>query len=119
MIRLIIAALLIGCGLFVLAVATLGIFRLDYVLNRVHMAAKCDTLGGILFLLGLIVWAGPSAATPKLLLILVFLWTANPVASHLIARTEILLAGESAGKDSSDNNPNNNLNYEVIEDDPV
>ena len=45
MIRLVIAAVLILGGLFVLGIATLGIFRFESVLNRIHVAAKCDTLG--------------------------------------------------------------------------
>ena len=40
MIRLAIAAVLILSGLFVLGVATLGIFRFDTVLNRIHVAYK-------------------------------------------------------------------------------
>jgi len=88
MIRIIITFLLMGGGLFVLGVATLGVFRFDYVLNRIHVAAKCDTLGAVLFLSGLAVWVGFNLTALKLILIIVFLWLSNPVAAHLIARTE-------------------------------
>jgi multicomponent Na+:H+ antiporter subunit G len=90
MIRFIIALLLIGIGLFILGVATLGIFRFNYVLNRIHVAAKCDTLGAICILAGLMVVDGISFISFKLLLIIVFLWLTNPVASHLICKTEVL-----------------------------
>ena len=89
MIRLAIAATLILCGLFVLGVATLGIFRFDTVLNRIHVAAKCDTLGAVLVLSGLVVLSGLNAFSLKLGLVVTFLWLANPVASHLVARAEV------------------------------
>ena len=89
MIRLVIAAVLILGGLFVLGIATLGIFRFESVLNRIHVAAKCDTLGALLVLVGLTVLAGPGAFSLKLTLVIAFLWLANPVASHLVARAEV------------------------------
>ena len=89
MIRLAVSAVLILSGLFVLGVATLGIFRFASVLNRIHVAAKCDTLGALLVLSGLIVLAGPGAFAFKLTLVLLFLWLTNPVASHLVARAEV------------------------------
>ena len=89
MIRLAIAAALILGGLFVLGVATLGIFRFESVLNRIHVAAKCDTLGALLVLVGLTVLSGPGAFSLKLTLVIAFLWLANPVASHLVARAEV------------------------------
>ena len=89
MIRLAVAAAAILCGLFVLGIATLGIFRFSSVLNRIHVAAKCDTLGALLVLLGLIVLGGPTALSLKLGLVVVFLWLTNPVASHLVARAEV------------------------------
>ena len=45
MIRVIVAGVLMFAGLFVLSVATVGIFRFSTMLNRIHVAAKCDTLG--------------------------------------------------------------------------
>lgn len=89
MIRLVIAAVLILGGLFVLGIATLGIFRFESVLNRIHVAAKCDTLGALLVLVGLTVLSGPGAFSLKLTLVIAFLWLTNPVASHLVARAEV------------------------------
>ena len=88
-----VSAVLILSGLFVLGVATLGIFRFASVLNRIHVAAKCDTLGALLVLSGLIVLAGPGAFAFKLMLVLLFLWLTNPVASHLVARAEVATNG--------------------------
>ena len=76
-------------GLFVLFTAVLGLFRFDYVLNRMHAAAVGDTLGLFCILIGLILFHGWSLSAAKTLLILVFLWLTSPVASHLIAEMEI------------------------------
>lgn len=89
-IRFVLAAFFLLTGLFVLGVATLGLFRLNYVLNRIHAAAKCDTLGAMLVLIGvaILVWDGFTAI--RLFLLIMFLWLTNPVATHLIGRAEVL-----------------------------
>ena len=89
MLRIIIAALLMLAGLFVLGVATIGIFRFSTMLNRIHIAAKCDTLGALLVLSSLIVLSGFTIFSLKLLLVIIFLWLSNPVSSHLVARAEV------------------------------
>lgn len=85
-----ISALLIISGLFVLGIATLSVYRLDYVLNRIHVAAKCDTLGIMLTLLGLIVSGVPLFPSLKMLLVIAFMWLTNPVSNHLIVRLEVV-----------------------------
>ena len=89
MLRLIIAALLILSGLCVLGIATIGIFRFSTILNRIHVAAKCDTLGALLVLSGLIILSGLNVVSLKLMLVIMFLWLCNPAASHLVARSEV------------------------------
>jgi multicomponent Na+:H+ antiporter subunit G len=88
-VRFIFAALFMGAGLFVLAVATLGLFRLHYVLNRVHASAKCETLGTMLVLIGLCVVLGLSFATLKIAALIIFLWLTNPVALFMVGRAEV------------------------------
>lgn len=85
-----IAALLVVCGLFVLGVATLGLFRLKYILNRIHASAKCDTLGAMLVLLGVAILVGNIFTMLKLLVLIIFVWLSNPVAVYLIGRAEVL-----------------------------
>lgn len=89
-IRFALAALFLGSGLFVLGVATLGMFRLHYVLNRIHASAKCDTLGSMLVLIGIAILAGVSFTTLKLLCLIVFIWLTNPVSVYMIGRAEVL-----------------------------
>ena len=89
-IRFIFAALLMLAGLSSLLATTVGLFRFHYVLNRLHVAAKCDTFGILLTFLSLMLVFGFSAASLKLLLVIIFLWIANPVSSHLIAHMEAI-----------------------------
>ena len=89
-IRFILAAALILSGLFVLGVATLGVFRLDNAMNRIHAAAKCDTLGTMLLLLGCGLIVGVSFTTWKLFFLIVFVWLTNPVAVYMISHAEVL-----------------------------
>lgn len=79
-------------GLFVFFSAVLGLYRLDYALNRMHAAAVGDALGIFCMLIGLIILHGWSLPAAKTLLILLFLWLTSPVASHLIAEMEVMTA---------------------------
>ena len=90
MVRTVIGILLIALGLFVFCVSVIGIFRFKYVLNRMHVAAQVDTLGALATLAGLMVLCGFSFQSLKMAAILLFLWMASPVASHLIAKIEVL-----------------------------
>ncbi len=85
-----IGVILISSSMFVFASSVLGIYRFRYVLNRMHSAALCETLGMMLLVSGLTFLLGISWHSAKMILIVVFLWMASPVASHLIARAEVL-----------------------------
>lgn len=86
--------LITGLGIFLLEL--FGVFKFSYVLNRMHAAAMGDTLGLGACLTGLILLSGWNITSVKLALILVFLWLASPVASHLIARLEVVTNGHLA-----------------------
>lgn len=73
-------------GLFFFFVGTVGILRFPDALTRAHGAAKCDTLGAMLCLSGLMIHSGINPTTLKLLMALFFIWIANPTATHVIAR---------------------------------
>ena len=83
------ALLFMAAGLTVLFGATLGLFRFDYILNRIHVTAASDTFGLLLTYISLMFVFGWNIALLKLLLVILFLWVANPVSSHLIAHIEI------------------------------
>ena len=87
--RFIPAALLIAAGVALIAVSTFGVFRIRYVLNRLHAAAIGDSLGMPLTAAGLAILYGWSMATVKLLLVVVLFWLASPVCSHLLSSLEV------------------------------
>lgn len=88
-IRLIAGGALLMSGLVIFLIELYGIFHLKYVLNRMHAAAMGDTLGISFSLVGLMILSGFNFTTLKMALIVVFLWFASPVSSHLLARLEV------------------------------
>lgn len=84
---------ILGVGFLIVGVVTFmleifGVFRFQYVLNRMQVAAMGDTLGIGASLIGLMILFGFRFATLKLALVIIFLWCASPVSSHLISRLE-------------------------------
>lgn len=87
--RFLAGALLLIAGLGIFAIEIFGVFRFQYVLNRMHAAAMGDTLGIGFSLAGLIVMNGLNFTSLKLLFVIIFLWFSSPTSSHLIARLEV------------------------------
>ena len=81
----------ISVGLFIACSAVLGLFRFNFVVNRMHAAAMNDTLGILLVLVGLMIQSGFQFATLKMLIIIVFFWFASPVSGHLITKMQITI----------------------------
>ena len=88
--RFILGTGLLLAGLAIFVVQLLGVFKFKYVLNRMHTAAMGDTLGIGISLTGLILLSGLNFTSLKMGLIIVFLWLASPVSSHLISRLEVV-----------------------------
>ena len=81
-----------GCflaGGFFAIVGGIGVLRLPDVFSRLHASGITDTMGAGLILLGLMLQTSPSLTTVKLFLILVFLWTTSPVATHAVAHAAL------------------------------
>ncbi len=87
-IRLIIGCLFILIGMVIFFTELFGVFHFKYVLNRMHAAAMGDTLGISACLIGLMIFSGLNFTTMKMFLIIVFLWFASPVSSHVLSRLE-------------------------------
>ena len=88
-IRFIAGIALILCGLVVFGIELYGVFKFGFVLNRMHAAAMGDTLGIALSMMGLIILCGLNFTSVKMVLVVVFLSFASPVASHMLARFEV------------------------------
>ena len=87
-IRLILGGGFLLSGLLVFLLAVLGIYKFDFVLNRMHCASLADTLGLFLILAALGFIAGRATILPKLFLFLLFQWVGSPIASHMVSRLE-------------------------------
>ncbi|KXL53327.1 Na(+)/H(+) antiporter subunit G [Anaerotignum neopropionicum] len=85
-----IAAVFIIMGLIVFLLSIFGIFRFKYVLNRIHAAALGDTLGLASIVVGLMILDMNFFAGAKLFLIILFFWMSGPIATHSIAKVEVL-----------------------------
>ena len=89
-VREIIGAICIIIGLFVFLCGTLGVFRLKYVLNKMHAAALGDTMGLLFVVLGLMILSGNLFIIAKFILIILFFWLTSPIATHMIAKVELM-----------------------------
>ena len=77
-------------GIIFMILAVFGVNRFHKALNRMHAAAMGDTLGILFVFAGLILIRGFSMASFKLLLVILFFWTAGPVSGHMISRLEAM-----------------------------
>lgn len=87
-IKIIIGSAFLLCGIVIFFTELFGVFHFKYVLNRMHAAAMGDTLGITSCLIGLMIFSGFNYTTLKIMLIIIFLWFASPVSSHVLSRLE-------------------------------
>lgn len=87
-IRIALGTIFLFAGICVFIIEILGIFKMKYVLNRLHAAAMGDTLGLLLCITGLCIFSGFNFTTVKFILVVVLFWIASPVASHMTALLE-------------------------------
>lgn len=73
-------------GFFLFTTATLGLLRLPDFFTRLHATGKGDTLAALWFLLALAVYHGFTLTSAKIVFIAVFLFLAQPTATHAISR---------------------------------
>ena len=77
--------LLMG-GAFLGVSGAIGTVRFPDFYTRVHASSVADTLCAAMIILGLILQAGLTLITVKLIFILAFLWYTSPAASHAMVR---------------------------------
>ncbi|MEX0798503.1 MAG: monovalent cation/H(+) antiporter subunit G [Bacteriovoracaceae bacterium] len=76
----------VSAGIFFMVVGSIGIIKFPDFYSRTHATSKVDTLGIVLFLGGLSIHLGISQNSAKLMMAIMFIIIANPVASHALAR---------------------------------
>jgi len=80
-------SLLVG-GLLIIT-GSIGVLRFPDLYTRMHAASVTDTGGAGLVLFGLMLQAGLTLVTVKLVLILWFLLFTSPVSSHVLAKAAL------------------------------
>jgi len=99
-------AAILGGG-FLVVTGGIGVVRFPDLYTRMHAASVTDTGGAGLLLFGLMLQAGLTLVTVKLVLILWFLLFTGPVSSHVLAKAalhgdlEPLVDDEGEGASSS------------------
>jgi len=73
-------------GLFFVFVGAIGIYRMPDAYHRLHTASKCSTLGAVGLVLAVAFHIGSLALIAKATMVLVFMFIAMPVGSHILAR---------------------------------
>lgn len=80
--------LILGGSFFTL-VGALGLARMPDVYTRMHAASVTETLGAGLLILGMMLQAGLTLVTLKLLIILALLFFVSPVVTHALAQAAL------------------------------
>ena len=81
-----------GCllaGGFFCVVGGIGLIRMPDFYTRMHAASVTETLGAGLILLGLMIQAGLSLVTAKLLMIGLLILLTSPAATHALAKAAL------------------------------
>ncbi len=81
--------LLLVAGGFFFLVGAIGLNRMPDVFTRMHAISVGDTLGAALLVAGMVLQAGPTLVTFKLVLILLVILLAGPVATHALAQAAL------------------------------
>lgn len=80
---------LLVAGLFLHFVAALGVLRMPDFYTRLHAVSEAETLGMMLVVAAVAVWAGPGLTAVKLLLVVVFLLLGNSTSTHALGRAAL------------------------------
>ncbi len=81
------ACFFLWAGLFFILVGTVGLIRLPDLYCRMHATSKCDTLGTGMILVALMTQVGSYNEVVKLIIICAFVWSINPLVTHVIGST--------------------------------
>jgi len=76
-------------GFFFFVAATVGLLRFPDFFCRLHATGKGDTLAVLLSLVGLSIYEGFSLTSLKIIFIAVFMFLAQPTATHAISRAAL------------------------------
>ncbi|MDJ0926708.1 MAG: monovalent cation/H(+) antiporter subunit G [Gammaproteobacteria bacterium] len=93
---------LFGIGSLLLFIGALGVLRLPTLFTRMHAASLTESLGTIAVLTGIMLQAGLTLATMKLLAILLFLLLTSPTSSYALANAALLARNRDQTREQAD-----------------
>ncbi len=79
----------LAAGAFFFLVGAIGLFRMPDLFTRMHAVSVMDTMGAGLMLTGMMLQAGLSLISLKLLFLLGLFVVTGPVATHALARAAL------------------------------
>jgi len=77
-------------GGFFCVVGGIGLIRMPDFYTRMHAASLTETLGAGLILLGLMMQAGVSLVSAKLLMVGLLIFLTSPAATHALAKAALI-----------------------------
>ena len=77
------------CGCFFVITGGIGILRFPEFFTRLHAVSMPDTLGIGLIIVGLVLQAGVTQTSAKLILIFLFILFTGPAATHALAKAAL------------------------------
>lgn len=83
------SAVLIVAGSFFVVVGAIGLVRMPDVFTRMHATSVTETAGAGLLLIGLMLQAGFTLLTLKLLFVVLIFFLTAPVATHALAQAAL------------------------------
>lgn len=83
------SGVLIAAGCFFILVGAIGLVRMPDVYTRAHGTSIIDTVGAGFLIIGLMLQAGWSLVTLKLLFVLAISFFTLPVVTHALARAAL------------------------------
>ncbi len=88
-IRFWITAAILVCGILAFILEVAGLFRLGFVMNRMHASGIGDSFGLGCVVFAMIIASGLNLDSLKLFLLILFMWLTSPVSTHFLSRIEV------------------------------
>ncbi|MBQ7246726.1 MAG: monovalent cation/H(+) antiporter subunit G [Lachnospiraceae bacterium] len=81
-------ALFLISSLVCFTLAVTGVYRLGFILNRMHAAGIGDTLGLLFATIACFIAPAELSDTLKIILLVLFMWFTSPVSTHFLSQVE-------------------------------
>lgn len=85
----IISAVFISGGLIFCLIGAYGVITMPNFITRVHASSLIDSLGALLLIIGLVIHAGVTLTSLKLIIILILLFITGPTAVHALVNAAL------------------------------